>query len=133
MTVRASSPAPAGAEASSRGISPRTAALLAYLGWWVTGGLLLLLERDSPSVRFHAAQSCIGLGALWLVGLACWGTSFLAVFVATSLFQILMALAALAWATGVAAWLACLIQAGRGVRWQLPLVGPLATRIAART
>ena len=50
--------------ASSTGLPSRTAAALAYGGWWVTGLIIWFLERQDRFARFHAAQSVVTFGAL---------------------------------------------------------------------
>ena len=54
---------------SSLGLPSRTAAALAYSGWWITGAIFWLLEREDRVVRFHAAQSIVvfGVAALLVV------------------------------------------------------------------
>ena len=54
---------------SSLGLPSRTGASLAYSGWWITGAIFWLLEREDPVVRFHAAQSIVvfGITALLVV------------------------------------------------------------------
>jgi uncharacterized membrane protein len=49
-------------ESSSTGLDPHVAAALAYLAGPFSGVLILLAERTSAYVRFHAWQSVIGLG-----------------------------------------------------------------------
>jgi uncharacterized membrane protein len=55
---------------SSTGLSIGVASFLAYLFGWISGLVLLLLERDSTVVRRHAAQSVVIFGALTLLNLA---------------------------------------------------------------
>ena len=38
---------------STTGLTTRTAAVLAYLGWWVTGLIFWAVERRDLQVRFH--------------------------------------------------------------------------------
>ena len=40
---------------------------VAYLGFFVTGIILLLVEKDSKFVRFHAMQSTIWFGIIFLL------------------------------------------------------------------
>ena len=58
------------------GLSPEAAGALAYLAGPFSGALLLIIERTSRSVRFHAWQAFIGLGTLGLASLACLGLAF---------------------------------------------------------
>ena len=52
---------------SSTGLSSPVAAVLAYSGWWVTGGIFWWLERRDDSVRLHAAQSVVAFGFIALL------------------------------------------------------------------
>jgi uncharacterized membrane protein len=102
------------------GLSPRAAATLAYLAWWISGGLMLLLERRQPYVRFHARQAVFGLGSIWLAGLALWGLGVASVFVSVPVFRAMLLGAQVIWGVGVAVWLVCVVQAWRGRRWKIP-------------
>jgi uncharacterized membrane protein len=108
-------------EKSSTGLEVRLAAALAYLGVFVTGILLLVVEKDSPYVRFHAMQSTIvflivaGVQlVLWGIPLLGWLLSILVVFP----LQIFL-------------WLFLMYKAYQGERYKLPVVGDLAERQVA--
>ena len=104
-------------------LTPRTAALLAYSAWWVTGIVFLVLEPDQPFVRFHARQAFWGLGLIWAVGLAVFLLGFALLVVSPVLFAVA---AGLAQATSVASRLARAVALGRSWRgevWRLPVVG----------
>lgn len=49
---------------SSTGMDPKIVGLLCYLGWFITGIIFLVLEKNSRFVRFHAMQSIITFGAI---------------------------------------------------------------------
>ncbi len=110
------------------GLSPRTGSVLAYLAWWVTGALMLLIERRDPVIRFHAAQALVGLGAIWLAGLAAAGAAFLLLLFSSSAFNALLWLAVLIWVAGVVVWVICLYKAARGEPWRLPGAARIADR-----
>ena len=40
---------------------------VAYLGWWVTGIIILLVEKKNQYVRFHAMQAVLVFGAISLL------------------------------------------------------------------
>lgn len=124
----AQSPEPTGT--TSLGLDPRMAAALAYLAWWVTGLIVLALERENRFVRFHALQSTFALGALSLLGMGLWVASFASLVVTAWAFVFLMRLAELAWVLGLIVWAVCLSQAASG-RWlRLPVFGEMAARWA---
>jgi uncharacterized membrane protein len=115
--------------ASSTGLSSRTAATLAYSGWWITGLIFWTLERQDRVVRFHAAQSmaAFGLVALLIAAFATFAVASLS-FVPTA-FQFLLGCAAVTWAAGVALWGAAMWSAASGRDWRIPLAADLADRL----
>jgi uncharacterized membrane protein len=113
---------------SSTGLAPDTAAALAYLAWWVSGLLLLLIERESRFVKFHAAQALVGLGGLWVLGLTLWVIGFAAVFVSAALFKVFLYASYAVWAIGIAAWAVCILRAWQGDEFELPIAGKLARK-----
>lgn len=115
---------------SSTGLDPAMAAALAYLVGPLSGALILLVERSSRFVRFHALQSIFGLGGLWLIGFAFYVLAFLALFVSPTGFRVLLWMAGLTWATWVVVWILCLVKAFGGEEWRLPIAGPRAERRA---
>ncbi len=116
--------------ASSTGLAPTTAAALAYLVGPVSGVLILLVERSSRYVRFHAWQSIVGLGGLWAVGFALYVLAFLALFVSPTLFRVMLWLAGFIWVGWVVVWIVCLVKAFSGQVWKLPVAGEHAGRRA---
>lgn len=121
-----------GTEPSTTGLSAHVAAALAYLAGPVSGVLVLLAERTSSYVRFHAWQSILGLGGLGLVIVALVGIAFLSLFVSGAAFT---GLIWTAWGLGavwLACWLLCMVQAFTRRRWMLPIAGTYAERLSAR-
>ncbi len=49
------------------GLETHVASTLAYLAWWVSGLIVLLLKTDNRVVRFHAMQSLVVFGAAHLL------------------------------------------------------------------
>ena len=116
---------------SSTGLSSRTAAVLAYSGWWVTGAIFWFVERRDPVVRFHAAQSVVvfGTAALFTVVfgvLAVASLSFL-----PSMFTWLATAAGLSWAVGMLLWILAMWKALRGEAWKVPFAESWAARMSA--
>lgn len=114
---------------STTGLRPTSAALLAYLAWWVTGALMLLVERRDRFVRFHAAQSLVGLGAVWLLGGIVYGIAFAVLSISAMGFVALLWLALGIWAAGVGLWIVCLVKVFRGEPLRLPLAAGIADRL----
>jgi uncharacterized membrane protein len=121
-------PSPGGA--STTGLDPHVAAALSYLAGPFSGVLLLLAERTNPHVRFHAWQSLVALGGLWVLGLVLYLLAFAALFVSATAFRLLLWLAVLVWAGWVVLWVICLVKAYRGEPFRLPLVAGFAERRA---
>src|SRR5215203_261450 len=118
-------------EESSTGLTPRVAAVLAYLAGPFSGVLVLLAERTSSFVRFHAWQSVLGLGALGVIVVMVLGLAFASLMVSARAFFFLYLVAGLAWALWVVCWVICLVQAFTGRRWKLPIAGAYAERFSA--
>ncbi len=119
-------------EVSSTGFNPRRLAVFCYAAGWLSGAAFLLVERRSPSVRFHAWQAVLGLGGLFALGLGSWLFTLLMAFVATSLFNVFAVVTQAVWGFGLIVWGLVIIQTARGRVWRLPLVGSRAERLAAR-
>lgn len=118
-------------EESSTGLTPRVAAVLAYLAGPFSGVLVLLAERTSGLVRFHAWQSVLGLGVLGVIVVALLGLAFASLIVSARAFFFLYLVAGLVWASWVVCWVICMVQAFNGRRWKLPIAGDYAERFSA--
>lgn len=93
-------------------MAKNTAAALAYVLGWVTGIVMLLIEKD-PFVRFHAMQSIVTFGAL----------------------TILMFVPVIGWVlspvimiVGFVLWLVLIFKAYQGEKFKLPIVGNFAEK-----
>ncbi len=111
---------------ATAGLSPNTAALLAYLLGWATGLLFLLLEKRDGYVRFHAMQSAMFFGIVTLAALILW--LLLMVPYVNILFMVLLSLLGL---FAFAAWAILMVKAYQGNRLMLPWVGERALRRTA--
>ena len=54
---------------STVNIEPNLAGLLCYVGAWITGIIFFVLEQKNNWIRFHAAQSIVTFGTLFVVGM----------------------------------------------------------------
>jgi uncharacterized membrane protein len=118
-------------ESSSTGLPSRTAAALAYGGWWLTGALFWLVERRDAYVRFHAAQSLAAFGLLAVLLTVLGVLAAVALSFQPRAFTPLMWAAGLTWAAGVALWLWAMWKAASGDAWRIPLASHLADRLVA--
>lgn len=108
---------PGGHETSSTGLDVKLAGALAYLGAFVTGILLLVVEKDSPFVRFHAMQSTITFLIVVAVNMVLGSIPILGWLVLVFLFPVEVFL-----------WLFLMYKAYSGERYKLPSIGDLAEK-----
>jgi len=101
---------------SSTGLSRNVSAALSYVLGPVTGVLFLLIEKDS-FVRFHAMQSIVVFGGLFVLQ---------TLMVAT---LILAALAPLLSLVGFIVWLVAIYKAWQGEKWEVPVVGQYVNQL----
>ena len=91
------------------------AALLCYVGWWVSGIVFLLLEEDNDSTRFHSRQSIIVFGAATVLLLIFGWMPILHLFMPWIITLIAVAL-----------WIVLMVKGYQGVRYKLWIAGDLA-------
>jgi uncharacterized membrane protein len=119
-------------EQSTTGLTTRTASVLSYLGWWVTGLLFWGVERRDALVRFHAVQSTITFGGLALLIGLLGGFGLLMLSFAPRGFTTLIGAALVVWIASVLIWLIALWKASQGTRWRIPLVARVAESLTRR-
>lgn len=116
---------------SSIGLSSRSAAALAYSGWWVTGAIVWFVERRDPRVRFHAAQAMVvfGLAAVLIVLfglLAIASLSFL-----PSMFGFFASAALVTWTAGILLRAVTMWKVASGDGWRIPVTARWVDRVSA--
>ncbi len=100
---------------TSLGMDENIEGLLAYLAWWITGIIFLVLEKESDFVRFHAMQSTI-------------------TFIGITVLQVILSFipyigGILAWLLGIIGfvlWILGMVKAYQGERYKFPIVGDYA-------
>src|SRR5258705_5588176 len=65
-------PPPGQTSKSSTGLDENIAALLSYVLGWIGGLVFFLIEKNSRFVRFHAMQSLLLSGGLFIVMMILW-------------------------------------------------------------
>ncbi|MEX2270568.1 MAG: DUF4870 domain-containing protein [Vicinamibacterales bacterium] len=106
------------AERSSTGLDANLAAALAYLAGFITGIVLLIVEKESRFVRFHAMQSTVLFVAVLVMSVALNSIPLLgAILYAVILFPAVVIL-----------WLVMMFKAYNGERFKLPVVGDFAEK-----
>lgn len=99
----------------SMGVDQNIAGLLAYALGWISGLIVILVEKTNDFVRFHAMQSILTFGALTVLNLLL-GT-VLGFFLFLIPFLNLL---------GVVLWILLMVKAYQGERYKLPVIGDLA-------
>jgi len=101
--------------ASTTGLEPRIAALLCYLGGWITGIIFLVIEQENKFVRFHALQSTVTFGALTVAGALLGRIPFAGSF-----------LGAIIGILAIVLWILLMVKAHQGELYRLPVAGQVA-------
>ncbi|HTL26689.1 MAG TPA: DUF4870 domain-containing protein [Burkholderiales bacterium] len=101
---------------TSTGINQNVAGLLCYLGWWITGLIFFLIEKENRFVRFHAMQSIITFGALSALSMV---LSFI------PFFWILLPIVGI---LQLILWVSLMVKAYQGEMFKLPVVGEMAEK-----
>jgi uncharacterized membrane protein len=106
---------------TSVGMSPNVAGLLCYVLGWITGIIFVVLEKKSTFVKFHAWQSIMTFGVLFVA------------------YLILFWIPIIGWILGILIgilsfilWIILMIQAGSGKMWKLPWAGNWAEKQASK-
>jgi uncharacterized membrane protein len=99
-------------------LTPQVAALLCYVGGWISGIVFLVLEQKNRFVRFHALQSIIVFGIITLVA-----TVFGNLPVVGRFFGTIIGI------TAFILWIILMVKALSGEYFKLPLSGDLAERL----
>ena len=100
---------------SSIGLDENIAGALAYFGAFISGVALLVLEKNSSYVRFHALQSTVTFGGLFVIELV---ARFIPLI--GPLLSVVIPPGALI------LWIVLMVKAYQGERWRLPYIGEIA-------
>ena len=114
---------------TSTGMQANVAGLLSYVLGWVTGLIFFLIEKENKFVRFHAMQSMIVFGALFVLQIAV--GMFMTIFammhlgVLIPLFSLVNNLVIL---VSFILWIVLMINAYQGKKLKLPIAGDIAEK-----
>ena len=99
------------------GIKPNIAALLAYLLGFITGLVFILIEKNNKFVRFHAMQSIVTFGGLFVLQ---WIIALVPILgaVVSGLVSLL----------AVGLWVVLMVKAYQGEKFKLPWIGEIAEK-----
>jgi uncharacterized membrane protein len=117
---------------STTGLTSRTASVLSYLGWWVTGLIFWGVERRDRVVLFHAVQSTITFGALAILIFALGFVGLVMLSFAPAGFTFFVSAAGVVWIGSVVLWLVAIWQASQGKQLRIPLAARYAETLSAR-
>jgi uncharacterized membrane protein len=106
---------------TSTGIQANVAALLSYLLGFITGIIFYIIEKENKFVRFHAMQSVIVFGGLFVLG-------FIINIVFSFIPYVGWTLTSLLWVVDLILWILLMIKAYQGEYFKLPVVGDIASK-----
>ena len=111
-------------------LDENVAGVLCYFFGFISGGIFYLIEDNNDFVRFHAMQSIIVFGGLFLINIA---ISLFAGLLAETVpvvgfvFGLLASLGSLALSPIMfILWVVLMYKAYNGSEWELPVVGGIA-------
>lgn len=106
------------AQDSTVNIEPNLAGLLCYVGAWITGIIFFVLEQKNNWIRFHAAQSIVTFGTLFVAGMILGWIPFIG-----------SAFSAIIGIIGFILWILLMVKAYNGERFKLAWAGDIAERM----
>jgi uncharacterized membrane protein len=104
------------------GLQENVAGLLCYVGIWITGIVFLIIDKR-PFVRFHAAQSLVFFGGLFLLRVVLGFMAGTFYGVGLFVFGLIFVLIGL---VGLVSWIVLMIFAYQGKRFEIPGVAGIA-------
>ena len=104
------------------GLQENVAGLLCYVLGWLTGLVFFLIDKRS-FVRFHAMQSMILFGALFVLQIV---LGFGGIFGGVLGYAFLALVHSLLALLILICWILCMVNAYQGKRFKVPIVGDLA-------
>ncbi len=102
---------------TSLGMEANVAALLSYLAGFITGIIFYVLEKENKFVRFHAMQSILVFGSLFILSVLLGMMPFIG-----------WALMNLIWVLEVILWVLLMLKAYKGEYFKLPITGDIAEK-----
>jgi uncharacterized membrane protein len=118
------SPAP-----TTDGLQENVAGLLCYLVGWLTGLIFFLIDKR-PFVRFHAAQSMVVFGALFVFRIILTflflAVGFTGMWALHSMLSLILSLVTLV------AWVGLMVVAYQGKKFEVPIAAGIAKNIAGQ-
>jgi uncharacterized membrane protein len=111
------------------GMQENLAGMLSYLLGWLTGIIFLLIDKR-PFVRFHAAQSIVVFGFLFILRLvlvfAFVGGGYLGFWAFHAMISMILSLVT------VVAWIVLMVMAYQGKEYQVPFAAGIARNLMGK-
>ncbi|OGW75419.1 MAG: hypothetical protein A2Z72_00285 [Omnitrophica bacterium RBG_13_46_9] len=104
---------------TSTGMQANLEALLCYLLGFVTGIIFYIVEKENKFVRFHAMQSIITFGFLFVLGI-----------ILTIIPVLGIILSPILWILQLILWIILMIKSYQGEKIKLPVAGDIAEKNA---
>ncbi len=101
----------------STGMAPNVAGVLSYLAGFVTGIIFYVIEKENKFVRFHAMQSIVVFGFLFVASVIIGIVPFIGWLVSF-----------LIWIVSLVLWVVLMLKAFQGEFFKLPVAGEIAER-----
>jgi uncharacterized membrane protein len=98
------------------GLQENVAGLLCYVLGFITGIIFLILEPNKKFIKFHAVQSIIVFGVIFIIDM---------------IFIWVPVLVWLIWVLALILWVWLMYQAYQGQMWKVPIAGNYAEKIAS--
>ena len=102
---------------SSLGLDANVAACLSYVLGLITGIIFYVLEKENKFVRFHAMQSIVVFGAVFVLGII---LPFIPV--------IGLILLPIVYIGSIVLWILLMVKAYQGETFKLPIAGDIAEK-----
>ncbi|WP_431800456.1 DUF4870 domain-containing protein [Halobacillus andaensis] len=102
-------------EKSSTGLDQNVGGLLAYLLGAVTGIIFLIIEKENNFIRFHAMQSVLVFGGLFVIGIVVNFIPIIGILINLIIAPVSLIL-----------WIILMIKAYQGERYHLVVAGKMA-------
>ena len=119
-------------QGTQSGMAENVAGLLCYLAGWLTGLIFFLIDKR-PFVRFHAAQSMVVFGGLFVIRIilgAVFGASGMMMgFGAWGIGGALYGLVSL---VGLILWILLMVKAYQGEQFEVPVAAGIAKSLAGK-
>ena len=111
-------------------LDPNVAGALAYVFGAITGLIIFLIEEQNDFVRFHAAQSMVVFGGLWILAIAVsmfstllWAFNGFFILIFDLLFSLIWFLVAVA---SLVLWIYLIVRAYQGEMPRVPIAAGIA-------